>query len=260
MTQDDPLGTTRSGSGRYSDCTSLAGEVISILTERQTVGPAGARQIVVDYLVRAITRRTDFDAQLVMEEMGAYRVTHDALIDLYIPQAAELLGSLWKTSDLDFASVTIGSLRLQALLGEAAHGLTRHDVDSEGVLHALVIVPEAEQHFLGASVVAAQLRRLGCDVSLSINETRQQIVGRVLYDRPDMVLFSCARAAALETVQRTVTTIKQSVDRVPVLAIGGGVCRKSDKIREQTGVDLVTNTAKDVVGFATKRTKALGRQ
>lgn len=260
MTQDDQFGTTRSGAGRYSDCGSLAGEVISILSERQVVGPSGARQIAVDYLVRAVIRRAEFDARLVLEEMSAYRLTHDALIDLYIPQAAAQLGALWKTSDLDFAAVTIGSLRLQSLLGEAAHGLTRHDANTEGVFHALVVVPEAEQHFLGASVVAAQLRRLGCDVSLSINETRQQILGRVIYDHPDMVLFSCARAAALETVQRSVTRIRTAVDPAPVLAAGGGVCGQADAIREQTGVDLVTNTAKDVVGFTTKRAKALGRK
>ncbi|MEX0310713.1 MAG: cobalamin B12-binding domain-containing protein [Tateyamaria sp.] len=260
MTQDDQLGTTRSGMGRYGDCASLAGEVISILSERQAVGPAGARQIAVDYLVRAITRREEFDAHLVMEEMSTYRMTLDALIDLYIPQAAAHLGALWKSSDLDFAAVTIGALRLQSLLGEAAHGLTRHEADTEGVFHALVVVPETEQHFLGASVVAAQLRRLGCDVSLSINETAPQIINRVVYDRPEMVLFSCARAAALETVRRTVTRIKSAVDPVPVLAAGGGVCGQADEIRDQTGVDLVTNTAKDVVGFTTKRAKALGRK
>ncbi|WP_299616622.1 cobalamin-dependent protein [uncultured Tateyamaria sp.] len=241
-----------------ADHESLATEVISILKDRQVVGPSGARQIAVDYLVRAVGTRVSFDAALVLEEVAAYRLTNDALIDLYIPKAAEHLGEMWMTSDLDFAGVTIGALRLQALLGEAAHGLTHEHVDMSNVLHALVVVPEAEQHFLGASVVAAQLRRLGCDVSLSINETSKQLLGRVECDRPDMILFSCARAAGLETICGTVKKIRQMCDQVPVLAIGGALSGITDGVREQAGVDLVTNTAKDVVGFTTKRKKALG--
>ncbi|MEL6466468.1 MAG: cobalamin B12-binding domain-containing protein [Pseudomonadota bacterium] len=259
MTQDDPFGTSRSPAGRTREHESLASEVISILKNRQVVGPSGARQIVVDYLVRVATARVHYDAALVLEEIGAYRLTNDALIDLYIPQAAQHLGALWMTSDLDFASVTVGALRLQALLGEASHGLTREHVAQSHVLHALVVVPEAEQHFLGASVVAAQLRRLGCDVSLSINETPSQVVGRVECDRLDMVLFSCARAAGLETTLRTVKKIRQVGGLLPVIAVGGAYSGVTDTIREEAGVDLVTNTAKDVLGFATKRQKALGR-
>ncbi|WP_299549633.1 cobalamin-dependent protein [uncultured Tateyamaria sp.] len=259
MTQDDPFGTTRRPYGRSCDHESLAGEVISILKDRQAVCPSGARQVAVDYLVRAVIKRLDFDAALVLEELSTYRLTHDALIDLHIPKAAEQLGALWMTSDLDFATVTVGSLRLQSLLGIAAHGLTREPVDQSNVLHALVIVPEAEQHFLGASVVAAQLRRLGCDVSLAINEGSEQLLARVEYDRPDMALFSCARAAGLETICGTVKKIRQKSDVTPVLAIGGAYSGVTKSITEQTGVDLVTNTAKDVVGFTTKRKKALGR-
>lgn len=260
MTQDDPFGMTRRLFGRWYDHESLASEVISILNDRQAVGPSGARKIAVDHLARTVISKANFDPALVLEEMSSYRLTPDALIDLYIPKVAEHLGALWMTSDLDFATVTVGSLRLQALLGVVAHGLTREPADHSNVLHALVIVPEAEQHFLGASVVAAQLRRLGCDVSLSINEAAQQVLARVEYDHPDMILFSCPRAAALETICRTVKKIGEASGVRPVLAVGGAYSGLSERMAEQTGVDLVTNTAKDVVGFTTKRKKALGRR
>lgn len=258
MTQDDPFGTTRRPSGRSLEHESLASEVISILKDRQGVSAAGARQIAVDYLVRAVTTRVSFDAALVLEELSAYRLTNDALIDLYIPKAAERLGEMWMTSDLDFATVTVGGLRLQALLGEAAHGLTHVHTEKSNVLHALVVVPEAEQHFLGASVVAAQLRRLGCDVSLSINQSSKQILARMECDHLDMIMFSCARAAGLESIRGTVKKIGRRFDDVPVLAIGGAYAGITEGTKEQAGVDLVTNTTKDVVSFATKRKKALG--
>ncbi|WP_299147413.1 hypothetical protein [uncultured Tateyamaria sp.] len=259
MAHDDPHGTTRSGFELSTDLEPLASQVISMLRERQTVTTAGARQVAVDYLLRATSARTGFDPCLVLDEMRGFRLTVDAIIDLYIPQVAFALGELWLSSDMSFADVTIASLRLQALLSEASLGLNGAHADDPGTIHALVVVPEGEQHFLGASVVAAQLRRLGGDVSLSISETRKQVMARVICDQPNMVLFSCARIAALESITRTVKTIRASVDTPPVLALGGSVRASAEGMKGQTDVDLVTKSAADVYGFCTKRMKALGQ-
>ncbi|MEO0402991.1 MAG: hypothetical protein AAF214_11500 [Pseudomonadota bacterium] len=259
MAQDDTYGTTRSGFERAADLEPLASQVISVLCARQTVTPAGARQVAVDYLVRAVLAPGGFDVTLVLDEMRGFRLNVDTLIDLYIPQVARCLGDLWLSSDLSFADVTIGSLRLQALLGEASMGMVQDTGQTAQALHALVVVPEAEQHFLGACVVAAQLRRLGGDVSLSICETRKQVMARIICDQPDMVLFSCPRAEALEAIARSVKSIRTTVEAPPVLALGGAFRGNADGIKEQTGVDLVTNTAADVYGFCTKRLRAIGR-
>ena len=259
MAHDEPFDTARTRNGEAHDLEPLASQVISVLCERQTSSANGVRQIVADYLLRAATSKEGFDPVLVMDELRGHRLTVDAIIDLYIPQVANQLGDLWITSDIDFASVTVGSLRLQALLSEASAAMSGHDLSTRDAPLALVVVAEGEQHFLGASVVAAQLRRLGCDVSLSISETPKQITNRVLYDQPDMVLLSCARVAGLETITRHVTKIREAVDPAPVLALGGALHGDIDAIRSKTGVDLVTKSAKDVVGFFTKRQKALSR-
>ncbi len=259
MAQDDPFGTARARRGADDALEPLASQVISVLCERQTSTPAGARQVVVDYLLRAVTSPAGFDAALVMEELRGYRLTIDAIIDLYIPQVANHMGELWMTSDVDFASVTVGALRLQALLSEASAALPQTSSYAQDAPLALVVVSEREQHFLGASVVAAQLRRLGCEVSLSIAEAPKQIINRVVYDQPDMVLMSCAQVNGLETIAQSVKKIRRATDPVPVLALGGAVRGDFDGIRKKTGVDLVTKSAKDVVGFYTKRRKALSR-
>lgn len=259
MAQDDPFGTARAQRGAGDSLEPLASQVISVLCERQTSTPSGARQVVVDYLLRAVTGSAGFDASLVMEELRGYRLTIDAIIDLYIPQVANNLGELWMTSDVDFASVTVGALRLQSLLSEASSALVHPNSYTQDAPLALVIVSEGEQHFLGASVVAAQLRRLGCDVSLSIAEPPKQITNRVIYDQPDMVLMSCAQVSGLETIARNVKKIRRAIDPAPVIALGGAMRGDIDGIRKKTGVDLVTKSAKDVVGFYTKRRKALSR-
>jgi len=242
------------------DIEPLASQVITLLSERQTVSPVGARQVIVDYLVRSTLRSVGFDPVQVMHELRGYRLTVDAVIDLYIPQVAARLGEMWISSDIDFAEVTVGSLRLQTLLVEASAVLDHWPVaEAADVLHALIVVPEGEQHFLGASVVAAQLRRMGCEAAVSFCEPVKAVAARVACDRPDMVMFSCARGAALDSVSRTVQKIRANAHSDPVIALGGPIKGDMDGIKEKAGADLMTNTAKDVVSFCAKRKKALGQ-
>lgn len=259
MTQDDTFGTNGSLMESSNGVEPFAAQVISMLCERQTVSAAGVRQIALDYLVRAVLAKDRFDAARILDELRGFRLTLDTVIDLYIPQTAIQLGDMWMCSDISFADVTIGALRLQSLLGEASNGLVWVGQAPTDALHALIVVPEGEQHFLGASVVAAQLRRTGCDVSLAISETQAQLLARVKSDKPDMVLLSCARPSALESVSKTVKRIRATVENAPVLALGGPLRGNADGIKEQTGVDLVTKIATDVVGFCAKRKKALNR-
>lgn len=259
MTHDDRFGTT-TNLGYGLDLEPLASQVIMLLSERQTISPVGARQVIVDYLVRSALSSSGFDPVQVMHELRGYRLTVDAVIDLYIPQAAVCLGDLWMSSDIDFAQVTVGSLRLQALLSEAiVDGASRVRTDVSDMLTALVIVPEGEQHVLGANVVAAQLRRLGCDTSVSFCETSKEVATRVICDQPDMVLFSCSRSAALESISRTVQKIRSNSDLAPVIAVGGAVRGDTDGIMKKAGADIMTNMAKDVLAFCAKRKKALSR-
>ncbi|WP_223421679.1 cobalamin B12-binding domain-containing protein [Tateyamaria pelophila] len=258
MTHDDTFGQFGSGK-KDQDSGPLASQVLKFLSERQNVGATGARSVVLDYLVRATLSPKWFDPVQVMHELRGYRLTVDTVIDLYIPQTAVCLGELWVTSDIDFAEVTVGSLRLQSLLIEASVDATcRSAANAAEVLSALVVVPEGEQHFLGATVAGGQLRRLGCDASVAFCESSKEIEERIKFDQPDMVLFSCARGAPLEYVARTVDKVRALATAPPVLALGGPIKGDLGGIKEYTDVDLVTNFVKDVVSFCAKRQKALG--
>ena len=253
MAQDNPFGPARDQTDTRAP---LVSQVISALYERQTTTQNGARQVVVDYLLRAATVNSSFDATHVMEELRQFRLSVDAVVDLYIPQVARNMGELWETSDIDFATVTIGSLRLQALLNEASIAPPYANACPSDAPLALVVVAEGEHHFLGGSVVAAQMRRLGWDVSLSIAEEPTQITNRVIHDQPDMVLISCAQMRGLETIAQNVNSIRQATDPAPAIALGGAIRGDIEDIRKKTGVDLVTKSAKDLVGFFAQRRKA----
>ena len=260
MSQDDIGAHGRLDIGAADGVDVLASQVISVLCDRQATTVAGARQFILDYLTRSVVDRVEFHASEVLDELRGHRLTPDSIIDVYVPHVAETLGRLWLTDEVDFARVTVASLRLQALLGEASSELVLRERSHPSALGALIVVPLGEQHFLGAHVVAAQLRRLGVAVSISFCEEDKDILAKLESHGPDMVLFSCARIEALEVIERTVKKIRRSVHPTPVLAVGGVLRGDVDGMRKKTKVDLVSWMAKDVVGFCAKRMKALARE
>lgn len=238
----------------------VAHHVISALCQRQAACQAGVRSHILDHLLRAITRKGSFSAPYLLSEFRDHRLTIDQIIDLYIPQAAIHLGDQWIRSELTFADVTIAALRLQTLLGEATCHTLHHRPGGAMVnMTALVVVPEDEQHFLGATVAAAQLRRLGVDVTMALAENTQSVADRALFDRPDMVLISCGSLETLDAAGAIVDAIKRNCDPAPLLALGGAIRGRKSGIQEQVGVDLVTGAVREVAGFCLKRKRALAQ-
>lgn len=237
----------------------LAVDVLSRIRDRQAKTASGARQFILDGLLHAVIRRRDFSPGLVLAELRGHRLTPDAIIDTYVPSVARQLGDMWIASDLSFAEVTVGSMRLQSLLGACSAEMVPVLRSGQLALAALVVVPEGEQHFLGASTLSAQLRRCGVAVSISFGDTDAHVLARVEMDAPDMVLFSVARPEALEVVARTVTVIRRSVRPCPVLALGGAYKGDAATMKNVTDVDLVTSVTKTVVGTCMKRLQAAGR-
>lgn len=246
--RDDPLAQAPMGK--------LAAHVIQELNCRQAVTPSGARRFVLDHLMRAICKRGAFDGAIALDILRGHRVSVDRVIEVYIPEAATQLGQMWMDDTVDFATVTIGALRLQSILTEAT-GRVFYQPNALLDLRSLVVVPEGEQHFLGASVAAAQLRRLGCDTHISFAENDAALVRRAQFERPHMILFTCARVVGLESIGKSVLTLRNAMPKPPVIAVGGAVKAHKDIVQEITGADLVTTQVKDVIAFCAQRRKAM---
>ncbi len=244
--QTDPRGAQRN---RPDHVDALASTVISVLRDRQAVSSEGLRQFVLDHLLRAVLTRGVFSADKLLDELCGYRLSVDSIIDLYVPAVARSLGAQWEVDHVSFADVTIGTLRLQSLLSEASI-LTRIDADGlANSLHALIVVPQNEQHFLGASVVAGQLRRLGCEVAMSFDEDYGTFNARLLVEVPDVILITCARWETLESVTQTVQLVRKALPDGPVIALGGAIEAPAKEVKEKTGVDIVTNVAAEAVAL-----------
>lgn len=253
--QTDPRGVRRN---RPETVDALASTVISVLRDRQATSAEGLREFALSHLVRACVAPVHFQPDAMLEELRGYRLSLDALIDLYVPAAARVLGEKWVDDQLSFADVTIGSLRLQALLEEASAATRPEAKFDKYHLHALMVVPAGEQHFLGASVVAAQLRRVGCEVIMSYDDKLDVLAARLLHDCPDLVLITCARAETLEYAQQVVQTIRTTLKDGPVIAVGGALQVDKEEVKERTGADIVTSIAAEAVAYCSKHAKPMG--
>lgn len=250
MQHDDPKPPRqRSFLGRETT-SSLAAEAVSAVSRRQGLSASGARQFILDHMLRALRQRGDYSPDQVLDELRGYRLSVDAIIDIYVPAAARILGELWETSEVDFATVTIGTMRLQSLLSVASAESLDFVRETDKLVHLLIVVPMGEQHTLGAFVLAAQLRRLGGRVEMSFCEAHSEIIERVLSHPPDLVLFTAASCATLETIGKIVTNIRKVSVETPRFAVGGHLPELDDVAKDMTGVDLVTRKADVALAFA----------
>lgn len=233
----------------------LASSVISVLRGRQVVSFEGLRQFVLDHMERAVQDKGAFDTSGLLVELRGFRLMVDEIIDHYIPTVARMLGEKWENDEISFAEVTIGAMRLQGLLSEASLSPYVDRSPSVTTLDAMVLVPQGEQHFLGASVLAGQLRRLSCDVQMSYDEDMEMLASRLMRERPELILITCARRETLESVASTVQTIRATTSNSPILAVGGAIKMKPEEVLKLTDADIVTNVAREAVSFCTDRAK-----
>lgn len=253
MPSEEPFRASTRGHRQTIGASLLADSAVSVLSQRQGVAPSGARQFILDHLKRAVLSRGDFDPSAMLAELRGHRLSVDAIIDTYVPAMARILGEAWLEDDLDFASVTVGSMRLQSLLSIASVESLDFIRPVDNAVSMLVVIPIGEQHTLGAFVLAAQLRRLGVRVEMSYSEPATELVTRVLGHVPDMILFTASSQATLESVQRLVQDIAQVTPEPPLFVLGGVLVQPDETAKDISGFDLVSCHARDAVALAVER-------
>lgn len=233
---------------------SLAVEVVSVLNARQGRVQRGvARPYISAILEKRVTSRASFDARAALDELRAFRLTDEDIIDQYIPAAAIAIGHKWSQSDLSFSEVTIAVARLQSLLSEAAYADPNGDALAADPLECLMVTLEGDQHTLGGFVAAAQLRRRGVVVEMSCGERDADIPARITGHAYDVVMFSCSRERDLDSIAQMVKHVRQRGSTTPVFALGGIVCSAVRGLDQITDVDLVTSDIDEVIGYCAQR-------
>jgi methylmalonyl-CoA mutase cobalamin-binding subunit len=223
------------------DVSALATAVISSLSDKSDEAGQTIRNSVVKKLVEATLRDGSFDAETLVEELRDSRVNPDQMVDIYIPETARHLGVLWSQDLVGFAKVTIATARLQGLLTLLAPPWSARPNEPGDGVSTLMILRAQDNHTLGPHVATAQLRRMGASVRLMFGPDTQTVLRVLEEEHYDLIMFTCSRTDALAPIGRMVKRIRSGSKATPPIVLGGLVLDQTDRIKEKTGVDLVTN-------------------
>ncbi|NUB43583.1 hypothetical protein GEU84_004235 [Fertoebacter nigrum] len=252
--------------GKPAVVTDFAAEVVARLVAGESTlrgtGPGGLHAPLLARLLEVARGAHAAPVEALRPEMRRARVSVATLADHYIPAAARCLGQDWTDDKASFAEVSIGTARLQAILRDIGSGWSADEDGARDGPTVLLLVPEHEQHTLGAMVVMGRLRRAGVSVCLRTGADFASLRDLFAQRGFDAALISlpCAERVALGT--KLVKTLKELTRNALPVAAGGAVLLQDEDALTCLGADIVTNdleTALRSLGLASSVTGAAHR-
>ncbi|MFN3281117.1 MAG: cobalamin-dependent protein [Tabrizicola sp.] len=215
----------------------LAREALYRLISERRCQDASVRREHLDHLMQVLAKHGAFDATQVLDEMGVLRIDPATVACAYVPAAARSLGEQWETDQVSFVDVTVRVERLHELVRRVDEIL---DVASPvSGPTALVLVAEAEQHTLGAFVLALQLRAAGCGVVVRVAPAAADLIRLLAANRFDLALVSIGCSAALESGAALIRTLRLLSRGEMCIFVGGSIPIPDDGLLRDTGADRV---------------------
>ncbi|MGL4321557.1 MAG: hypothetical protein ACRCS3_11895 [Paracoccaceae bacterium] len=220
----------------------FASDVVARLVKGEISMTLPLREDLIDRFMHAIvnTDMTDFEA--FKPELRRARISPAVFSDRYLPEIARKLGTAWEEDRLSFAEVTMGASRLQAILRQIGAGLSADDGLSD---HAhstvLLIVPQGQQHTLGAFVLLGQLRRRGISVCLRVSPTEDDLRALIGQRSFDGVMVSLALPEYIDATCAMLRTLKQLTAGQLRVALGGAALTLASITVPEDCADIVTN-------------------
>jgi methanogenic corrinoid protein MtbC1 len=193
---------------------------------------------------------SDRDAcRTAITEASKSGISNIDIAELYSPSVARHMGELWCSDHLSFASVTIGSARLQSLLRDLGPEWSADTIAQPNAPAILLATPRNAVHTLGAVVLAGQLRRRGYSVRLAFNADRHAIADVMDRIAFNAVFMSAAQSESLEKLRRTIEFMRTLSHRHLPVVIGGSIIEISTDIAAVTGADIVTSNIDEAIEF-----------
>jgi methylmalonyl-CoA mutase cobalamin-binding subunit len=236
-------------SGDADGIQGFAARVLEGLVARSRATAMAFRPDLVDALAQGMVTQ---DEALIERALTAFRracITREAMADVYVPAAARQLGCHWETDAMGFAEVSIASARLQALA--RAIGAQRDGEPAAGpaAVSLLLVVPQGEDHTLGAVVAAGQLRRLGLSVCLRLCPAAGEVAELVRTRSFDAVFLSLSCPEGIEPVRRLVASVRKLAGADLPLVVGGAIVLRHDRLVAATGADHATGDTLEALRF-----------
>ncbi len=215
----------------------LAREALNYLVSVRGQNSATVKQEHFEYFMQTLSQDAGFDPEALLEAMAARRLDATAVACRYVPEAARRLGDRWLADQISFVDVTVGTERLHSVVRRVDELLD----DADKVLgpSALILVAEAEQHTLGAFVLALHLRAAGLSAVVRVAPVASELTQLMAANRFDLVLVSLGCSAALGSGIGLVRTLRLLSRGDMCIFVGGAIPIPDERLLAETGADRV---------------------
>lgn len=219
-------------------------QVVAIIVGDTATHNPPVRDDVLNLVVRGALTGDPLVFEKLLSEMRRLHISAEAMVDDYIPAAAREIGEQWHEDIIDILDATVATSRLQNLLRELGRAWSADAFDPRLSASVLMVVPETEQHTLGAMIATAQMRRRGISVAVQLLSSRKTLLETLDRQNFDAVFFFVSTFEGVESCRNLVAAARGVLPKTARIAVGGPVTLETDDLRRMTGADLAS---RDVV-------------
>ncbi len=203
----------------------------------------------VGYLCDAVLADGDVKQQVALTQMFASGTSSDTILHELVPEVARRLGEKWVADEVSFVDVTVGSAKLQAMFNSrddaprtpwGGKGAPQGDV-------ALMVVPEFEQHTLGAFVAADDFRHNGVWARVGLLISAHEVCEMLQANHFSMLGLSIGSRDSVTRTAEFVKYIRKNADEVPPVVVSGNVVERLDIEWSETGADFVVSSVREAI-------------
>lgn len=255
-------GMTERPGAEVPEVVRFASEVVARLIRKETDVGAEPKRDFLDRFIASLCSLDPTSYEAMKPELRRARISPEALVDVYLPAAARELGDMWMCDKVSFTSVTVGVSRLQAILREVSENWSAEAATGTAATRrsvVLLVLPEGENHTLGAFILASKLRRLGISVCISIGDDTAELQRILRRRQVDGVLVSLGSYENLESCRNLVKTIREGTGKGTRIVLGGAAFENGAQVAAAVNADLVTddlNLALKALGIDASVTRA----
>jgi methylmalonyl-CoA mutase cobalamin-binding domain/chain len=215
----------------------LAQEALNYLVAVRGQNSAMVKQEHFDHFMQVLAKDVMFDPEALLDAMAERRLDATTVACRYVPEAARCLGERWLADEISFIDVTVRTERLHDVVRRVDELLD--DVDKVLGKSALILVAEAEQHTLGAFVLALNLRAAGFSAIVRVAPVATELTQLMAANRFDLVLVSLGCSAALSSGAGLVRTLRLLARGDMCIFVGGSIPVSDERLLAETGADRV---------------------
>lgn len=216
----------------------LAREALGRLVSVRDHETSVVQQDHLDHFLQVLMERRSAAPDVLLAEMLSRQIDPGTVACVYVPAAARDLGERWAEDRMSFVDVTLCTEKLHDVVRRVDQLLS--EVRPTTGPSALILVAEAEQHTLGALVLALELRLAGFSAMVRVAPIAADLTQFITANRFDLALVSLGCTAALESASGLVRTLRLlSRGREMCIFVGGAIPVEDAVLLRETGADRV---------------------